>query len=116
MPNKNQSICKIYSRNRIKIFKHKKHNYRINREKKGSLLVIFIIIVITVTICFIFEKSINQVFETICLDKAKSVATKITNEQSTRAIENYHYDDLFKISKDSNRKYKNDKCQYSHNR
>ena len=57
-------------------------------------------------------KSIDPIFENICEDEAKAIATRITNDESTKALENYKYDDLFTVEKDESRKYTNDKCKY----
>ena len=50
-------------------------------------------------------QSIDQVFDTICSDKAKSVATIVTNEQKVKAMENHDYNEMFTLTKDEKRKY-----------
>ena len=97
----NQSSCKIYSRNRLKIFKKRKNN---NDFKKRNYKTTFIlgILFIAISTYFIIYKSINPIFDTICADEAKSIATKITNEESSKAMDGYTYNDLFKIEKDEN--------------
>ena len=79
---------KIYSRNRI-LF-----------DKK--IIDIISIIGIAFTILIIVYKSVGPVFDTICKDEAKSLATLITNKQSTNVMEQYNYEDLFSIDKDEN--------------
>ena len=92
---------KIYSRKRIKIFKPKK--YDLNRNTKPLKIFKFtIIIIIALLICLMFYNSIDPTFEKTALTEAKAIATRITNEQSTRAIIGYKYEDLFNIEKDSN--------------
>lgn len=91
----------IYSRKRMKIFKPKKYN--LNRSNKPTkLFKIFIIVIIAFLICLIFYKSIDPTFEKTALTEAKAIATRITNEQSTKAIIGYKYEDLFNIERDSN--------------
>ena len=57
----------------------------------GASLVIYIVI-----------NSINPIFETICRDKAKDIATNITNKETTNIMFKYQYEELFKIEKDTN--------------
>lgn len=103
-------MCKIYSRNRINIFKPRKH-------RKIFSKFIYLIIVMMIAMFFYTTawKSIDPIFENICEDEAKAIATRITNVESTKALENYKYDDLFTIEKDESRKYTNDKCKYINN-
>lgn len=96
----NQSMYKIYSRNRIKIFPKKNRHFH-NRKKAKKLLSLLIIIIISILSYLAISKSIDPIFETICSDEAQSIATKITNEQSTRAIQDYTYDEMFTIERDN---------------
>ena len=97
----------IYSRHRLKIFK---------KGKKTKIQYIYIGLIILVCTYSIAIKAIKPVFETICLDKAKSIANKISNDETGNAMEGYNYNDLFTIEKDNERKYPNDKCKYFYNR
>lgn len=97
----NQSSCKIYSRNRLKILKKRK-KYKNFRKRNYKVISLFGILCIAITIYLIIYKSINPIFDTICADEAKSIATKITNEESSKAMDGYTYNDLFKIEKDEN--------------
>lgn len=45
--------------------------------------------------------SIEPILDTLCKDKAKSVATIICNEESTKIINNYQYEDLVTIHRDN---------------
>ena len=56
---------------------------------------------IAIIMCLIIYNSIDPVFEEAALTEAKAIATRITNEESTRAIVGYTYEDLFTIEKDS---------------
>ena len=44
----------------------------------------------------------EQVFEAMCEEKVKSLATLITNQQSTIVMNKYKYDELYTIEKDTN--------------
>lgn len=97
----NQPLCKIYSRKRIKIFRPRKNRYiKSNRDKSGFFTFLIIVMIALIT-CLIIYNSIDPVFEEAALTEAKAIATRITNEESTRAIVGYTYDDLFTIEKDS---------------
>lgn len=104
-------MYKIYSRNRLKIFKPRK-------QRKSNLKFGYVILIIIIAWSFytVVWKSIDPIFENICEDEAKAIATKITNDESTKALENYSYNDLFTVEKDDARKYTNDKCKYINNR
>ena len=43
---------------------------------------------------------IEPVFETLCEDQAKSIATIISNQESTKAMNKYQYEELYTIEKD----------------
>ena len=77
---------KIYSRRRI-IF-------------AGKITNIFAILVIAFTVVAIVCKAVGPVFDTLCKDEAKSLATLITNKEATTVMEQYNYEDLFSIEKD----------------
>lgn len=91
----------IYRRKKIrlpKIFFQKFNNMEPKRIKKiCKFLVIAIIMVITFQAIL---NSMEPVLETLCKDKAKSVATIICNEESTKIITNYQYEDLVTIHRD----------------
>lgn len=86
---------KIYSRTKIKI------PNGINKKKKKTI-VIFIILVIAFSTIKITLDAISPIFDTLCENKAKSIATKISNEQATKVMEEHTYDELFSIEKDNN--------------
>lgn len=46
-------------------------------------------------------KYVEPVFKTLCEEKAKSVATIITNQESTKIMNKYQYDELYTIEKDN---------------
>lgn len=88
---------KIYSRKRIKVPNLQKEENKILRKtiKTGIILIIAVFVVIT-----IYESS-KPIFEKLCIDRAKSIATKISNEQATNVMKDYEYDELVTIHKDS---------------
>ncbi|MCI8353329.1 MAG: sporulation protein YunB [Clostridia bacterium] len=73
------------------------------QNNKNKRLVKFITILSIAIVTFTMAiNGITPIFETLCKDKAKSVATIICNEESTKIISNYKYEDLVTIYKDSN--------------
>lgn len=86
---------KIYSRAKIKI------PNGINRKKKKTI-VIFIILLIAFSTIKITLDAISPIFDTLCENEAKSIATKISNEQATAVMKEHTYDELFSIEKDNN--------------
>lgn len=101
---------KIYSRKRFllpriehnrSIGKPKKSNYRHNKIKK-KLVKILIILLIAFSVVNLVSQAVKPVFETLCKDEARSIATKITNEEATNVMKEFKYEDLFSIEKDSN--------------
>jgi len=97
----NQPLCKIYSRNRIKIFKPRKYKFNSKHEDKSKFFYFLFTVMIGLMICLIIYNSIDPIFENLALTEAKGIATRITNEESTRAIVGYTYEDLFTIERDS---------------
>lgn len=97
----NKSSYKIYSRKRVKLFKPKKYT-RVSREKKLKIFYVLGILTITISTYVICYKAIDPIFQEICSDEAKSIATKITNEQSTKVMREHSYDEMFTIQKDEN--------------
>ena len=92
----------IYSRKRIKLPKvvYKKFQIpKMQNNKNMKFITILSIAIVTFTMAI---HSITPIFETLCKDKAKSIATIICNEESTKIINNYKYEDLVTIYKDSN--------------
>ena len=96
-------IQKIYSR-RIPRIKYFKSNNEDNNDKQKIKKILKIIIVLT--IAFMIVNSVINIIEPIIdlqsVIMAKSVATRITNEQSKKVMEKYQYEDLVNITKDSN--------------
>ena len=93
---------KIYSRPRIRIPKFLLNNSKKLTTKKGKKLIKILVIL---SIAFVTAKlvldSILPIFDTLCANKAKSIATIVSNEQATNVMKNYSYDELFIIEKDT---------------
>ena len=89
----------IYSRPRIKLPKffiiNNKRN--IKHQKLFKILFVFFIFLL---IFGVAVKAVTPVFNRLCSDKAKSLATIITNDETTNAIIDYKYSDFIIIHKD----------------
>ncbi len=94
---------KIYSRPRIKIPK-----ISLNRGSKGynpkliKVIEILSILFIAFSTVKLILDAVLPIFDTICQTRAQSIATIISNEQATKVMNNYSYEDLFTVEKDSN--------------
>ena len=95
---------KIYSRPRIRLPKIQiLHNNRtIKSSKAKKILIIIAIMIITIITFTIVLNSVMPIFEKICKDKAKGIATMVTNQKATEVMAIYEYSDIIKIHKDSN--------------
>ena len=92
---------KIYSRPRIKIPPIFSNNIGDkNLKRKQKIVKIFIIIVIAFSTVKIVLDAILPIFDTLCKDKAKSIATIIANEEATNVMKEHTYDELFTLEKD----------------
>lgn len=87
---------KIYTRHRIRIPKITE-----DRKKRKVLKILIILVIATIVVRTILF-SISPIIEERCKTSAKSIATKISNEQTTNVMANYTYDDLINIIKDEN--------------
>lgn len=93
---------KIYSRPRIRIPKvFLSNSTDKNFRKKKKIAKIFIIMVIAFSTVKIVLDAILPIFDTLCKDKAKSIATIISNDQATVVMREHTYDELFTIEKDN---------------
>ena len=93
---------KIYSRPRLNLsfLKNSPKSHR-SRIRIKRVTPVFWIIIIAILTCYLIWSFINPIFENLCEDKAKSVATLITNEETTNIIKKYNYETFFTIEKDS---------------
>lgn len=62
------------------------------------MIIIFVIIAAYVKI----SEYVEPVFESLCEEKVKSVATVISNQESTKVMNKYQYEELYTIEKDGN--------------
>lgn len=93
---------KIYSRPRIrlpKIFFSSGGDKNFKRKQKIAR--IFVIMVIAFSTVKIVLDAISPIFEELCEDKAKSIATIISNNETTNVMKDHTYDELFTIEKDN---------------
>lgn len=94
---------KIYSRKRINIPKLHKCFYKEKNIKKYSKITkITIVVIIAICTATMVINGLNPILDIQCKTMAKSIATKICNEQATIVMNKYKYDDLCKITKDGN--------------
>lgn len=84
----------IYSRPRIKLPKF----FIVNNKR--ILKVLFIIFILLIMFSVVIE-AVTPVFNRLCSDKAKSIATIITNKETTNVIKDYKYSDFIIIHKDN---------------
>lgn len=104
---------KIYSRRRILLPKFTvmyKHNSGKEPDyKKVNIVFKFTsVIAIAIITANLIIQAISPIIDKQCINMAKSIATKISNEQATVVMSKYKYEDLCTITKDTNRKHTND--------
>ena len=93
---------KIYSRRRVKIFYPDK-----NKTKKKIIFILIFIIAITTAVTTI--NSTTPIFEDLCKDKAIEISTIILNEESSKVLQKYNYNDIVTVIKtDENKILKTD--------
>jgi sporulation protein YunB len=92
----------IYSRKRIKIPKVKGF-YTDNKNAK-RVFSIFIIILISFTTFYSLFKSINPIFDTLCIEKARELGTYIMNDSSNKVLDNLDYKNIVSIEQDGENK------------
>lgn len=95
---------KIYSRTRFKLPKIKKsisfNNKNIDNRRK-IIKIIMILSIAIITAKFSLD-AVIPIFDTLCEDRAKSIATLISNEQATEVMKQHTYDELYSIEKNNN--------------
>lgn len=94
---------KIYSRKRIKL---PKVVMQINNNSKKTKKIIKFLLIWSVAVATIVMllRHISPIFEALCVEKTKSVATKVLNDISTEVLKDVDYNDLIQVTKDSNDK------------
>lgn len=94
---------KIYSRPRIKLPNFSKIRLKNNPNSKNvkkSLKLIIIILIAIATAKYIID-TVTPIFETLCINKSKSMATIISNTETMNVMKSHSYDELFTIEKDA---------------
>lgn len=104
-------IEKIYSRKKIKFpiinfvaFKNAEHEKTsfMNSDKIRKLAKILATLSIAFVVANMTIQAIEPIIKSECITNAKAIATKISNEQATKVMAEYNYEDLTNISKDEN--------------
>lgn len=108
-----KNTTKIYSRARVDLSRNKRKKMRLNArfypspnlflkksDKIRKFILILIILLIAFSTFFSIWNFVNPIFESLCEDKAKSVATLVTNEETTNIMKKYNYDTFFTVEKD----------------
>lgn len=103
---------KIYSRPRIRIpkivfqnrAKFRKRGYNNFAQNTNSKKIVKIIIILTIAFSTakIILDAILPIFNNLCENRAKSIASIVSNEQATIVMKQHTYDELFSIEKDNN--------------
>lgn len=67
---------------------------------KRKMLKLASIVLLVIIIYQLILSYIEPVFETMCEEKVKSIATIVSNQESTKAMNKYQYEELYTIEKD----------------
>lgn len=95
-------MSKIYSRPRIKIPRIFLYNRNeTTMRKKQKITKIFIIMIIAFSTVKIVLDAVLPLFDDLCKEKAKSIATLVSNEQATVVMREHTYEEIFTIEKDN---------------
>lgn len=96
-------MSKIYSRPRIRIPKVIiQTRSKMKSEKAKKLSTILAILIIAFSTVKLILDAVLPIFDTLCENRAKSIATNVSNEQATNVMRQHTYDELFSIEKDNN--------------
>lgn len=94
---------KIYSRPRIRIPKINIKGVPEEKLKRRKKIVeIVIILIIAFSVAKLILDAVLPIFNELCKNRAKSIATTISNEQATMVMSQHTYDELFSFEKDNN--------------
>lgn len=83
---------KIYSRKRFRIK---------NSKNKGKITIIILILIVAFETASLLLNHMNPIIEQVSSYEAKKLATFVANDQTTKVMQNYNYDSMFSIEKDS---------------
>lgn len=84
---------KIYSRRKIKL----PVINSIKNKKIGKIYFTVLIFTISIITGYKILKSIDPIFEGLCVSRAQGIATDITNRKSSEVLAKYNYQDTVKI-------------------
>lgn len=87
---------KIYSRHRIKIYKFKPNNTRRKTAYKKTIKLGTILLIAFLTVYTIL-KSLNPIFEGLCISKATIITSNIVNGTTRDILAKYQYKDLVQV-------------------
>ena len=93
---------KIYSRTKIRLpsIKTIKPN---NRKISKIYFIVLTLIISTITVYTILKLT-DPIFEGLCVEKARRIATDLTNRKSSEVLAKYNYQDTVKIIKSEDEK------------
>lgn len=92
---------KLYSRPRLKILDlFTKNMGGKDKNQRQKIAKLFIILIITFSLLKIVLNAVIPIFDTLCKNKAKEIATEISNSATNDVSKKYSYDELFSIEKD----------------
>lgn len=95
-------MYKIYSRPRIRIPKVMiQSGKRIKNEKVKKISTLLFILVIAFSTAKLILDAVLPIFDNLCENRAKSIATMVSNEQATNVMKQHTYDELFTVEKDN---------------
>ena len=100
-----ERLDKIYTRKRLRLPKiqvDSKYNTNNKIEKKKIKKLIKVVLILSIAF-FILERSLKLIepkFTAMCEEKAKGIATKISNNEASEIMKKYEYEDLVTVTKD----------------
>lgn len=98
-----RKIEKIYSRGgviNLPLFSNKRTEKKSKNVKIRNY--VFGIVIISIITLLSIIKAINPIIDGLCKDKAKNLATVISNEEASKIMSKYKYEDFINIVRDSN--------------
>ena len=112
MDKKNPMIERIYSSKKIKTPKIKmnlkKIKPKINFKNKNTKKIFKVSMILCIALFTVdhFVHIIEPIIEKKSIYMARSIATKVSNEETSRVMENYKYEDLVNVIMDENKNIK----------
>ena len=99
-------IDKIYSRPRIKLprifyYKNKTNYDRRKKEKLRKTTKTLFIVFIAIAFVINTMTAIDPILERLCISEAKNIATMISNEETSKVMEEYSEKELTHVEKDN---------------